>query len=215
MAFDTALLWNYVLCFVSGIGIIAFMLRGFILPWWRVKRSGGSKLLVRIRNPLQWYYAAGTVDKSWLYFTGHKRKDNPKASRMIFIGTPENWKNNDKSRLTIFGLAVYKSFGVMCIDVDDEKDCVFYLDQEQYMAVPGFNSELNDEAMSTALNKPSLSDGLFDPKMFQIITLLGIVALGIGLYMVYDQGKLIDAHLKTLYDTLKPMSDQMFQVIPK
>lgn len=209
---DYAILSNYGLCFLAGVIIIAFMLKGFFLPWWRVKRSGGNKILVQVKNILGSYYCAGRIDNGFLYYTARKRKDNPNASRMINVTNSKN-------------IAVYKSFGVSCIDVDDEKNCVFVpynysklkeIDPDMsivsYETVSGFNAELVDEAMTTALAKPSLLDGLLTNKQFQIFVLLGLVLVCIGIYMVWDQGRGIDAHLKLIYDQTTPIYNKMFNL---
>ena len=191
MAFNMNLMFNYALCFVFGLGVLAWLLKGFLIEWWRVKRSGGSKILVVVKNPLQQYFKVGNVDNGFLHYTARKRKDNKDPSRMICIS------NKTDDGRTIYDRAIYKSWGVFCIDVDDLKNCVMYRDEEQYKAVDGYNAELMDESLKTALRKPSEEDG-WTTKDFIIVG--GLLLLLFCAYLIYTQGKTIDAHLKLIYD---------------
>lgn len=192
--FNYNLLLTYGICFVAGLAVVAFMLKGFFLEWWRVKRSGGSKVLVNIKNPLQNYYKVGSIDNGFLHYTARKRKDNKDPSRMICITN----KTNDG--MTVYDKAIYKSFGVFCIDVDDVKNCVMYRDEEDYKSVSGYNAELMDEALKTALRKPSEEDGWTQK---DIIIVVGLAIVLIGIYVLYDQGKTLDLHNKLIYDRLE------------
>lgn len=191
MAFDWNLLFIYGLLFCSGFVVVAWLLKGFFIEWWRVKRSGGSKVLVNVKNPLQNYFKVGNIDNGFLHYTARSRKDNKDPGRMICI------TNKTSDGYSVYDKSIYKSFGVFCIDVDDLKGCILYRDDEQYKAVQGYNAELMDEALKTALAKPSEEDG-WTTKDFILIGGIGLVI--IGLYIVYSKSVTIDDHLRLVYD---------------
>jgi len=191
MAFDTNLLMIYAMCFLFGIGVIAWLQKGFLLEWWRVKRSQGKKLLVRVHNPMGIYYKVGQVDNGHLQFVARKRRDNKDPGRMICV------TNKTPDGRTVYDAGIYRDIGVLTIDVDDLKNCVLYRDEENYKAVQGYNAELMDESLKTALRKPSEEDG-WTTKDYVIV---GGIALGLLVgYLIWNQGKTIDAHLKLIYD---------------
>ena len=201
---DYNLLMNYLLCFVAGIGIFFFFMRDFFQAWFQVKCSGGRKVLVKIRNPTQVYFRAGRIDTGMLRFNARKRPDNPNPGRSIAL--PK--KYND---------VVYKAWGVMVVEVDDVKNCILYWDGESYEAVSGFNAELHDEIVRTALAKPSLLDGFFSNKMFQLIVIGSLLILGVLVYMQSKQLGTLDSHIKLVYDDVHPIYEYIFNgtAIPK
>lgn len=214
MAFDYNLLLLYVVLFLSGFVITNVMTKGFILTWWRVKRSNGKKIMVRVWNTSDFYYKDGQIDNGFVHYTARKRKDNPSPSRMIctIITDPISGKDIDITKK-----AIYHSIGVTWIDVDDVKNCILYLDNDSYLACPGFNAELTDEALNTALAKPADVNALFTEKVFQIIVIIGFIVLIIGLILVYKKIESHDANLKMVYDMVQPIYDTMFNntVVPK
>jgi hypothetical protein len=200
------LLLLYAALFLSGFIIANFMTKGFLLTWWRVKRSNGKKIMVRVWNAADFYYKDGQMDNGFVHYTARKRKDNPTPSRMIcHVITDDNGKQVDISKK-----AVYHSLGINWIDVDDIKNCILYLDENSYMACPGFNAELNDEALNTALAKPSDVNALFTEKVFQIIVCIGFIIMIVGFYLVISKIKAHDANLKMVYDMVQPMYNTMF-----
>lgn len=200
---STQLIINYVAIFLCGIGILFMLLKSFLPAWLEVRRSAGSKILVHIANPLMDYYKAGRVDNGFLYFQARKRKDNPQANRMLYVGNIRNFS--------------YKAFGVNVIDVDDIKNCVWNRYGEattndqgassNYSAVTTNNAEAYDEAQYTALHKPNTKKAMFDEYTWQMISLSAFVIILVGLFFVYRQFAVVDGHVKLVYDTLIPIRD--------
>jgi hypothetical protein len=160
------LLTNYIICFVLPIAIFFIFLRNFLPAWISVKRSMGTKLLVKINNPVQDYFASGTIDNGFLYYKARKRRDNPDPNRFIFIGKEVQGKT-------------YNAYGVKVIEVDDLKNCIMIRNNASYESVTGYNAEAYDEAQRTALLKPSQEDGFISNKLFQIFVLLGLLLVAI------------------------------------
>lgn len=196
--FNYQLLMLYLGLFLSGIIMINVMMQGFILQWWKVKKSKGKLMLIKVRHSVTNYWKAGSIEKGFIQYTARKRRDNPDPKRMISVSDE------------ILKLAVHRDWGVSWIEVDDEKECVFYLDNNSYKSVTGANTEKVDSIIQTALNKPSKFDGLLDPRTFQIVVLLAFVILIIGMYLTFKTVGQVDDHVKLVYDTVQPMHDLMF-----
>ena len=200
MALNYTLLVNYIICFGFGLMFFLFFLRNFLINWMKVKIPffKTADILVVVKNPVQDYFCVGSYNNGVLQYVARPRPDNKKPSRMINISQKA------------YNLAVHRSWGVPCVEVDDIKNCVLLwrggsedLDNVQsYSAVPGFNAENMDEIVKTALAKPSMEEGVVSGKVFQLIVLGGIILLGVGLYMVYRNISLVDTHVKLVYDTL-------------
>jgi hypothetical protein len=203
---STQLIINYVLIFLCGLGILFMLLKSFLPAWLSVKRSGGNKILVHIANPLMDYFKAGRIDNGFLYFQARKRKDNPQANRMLYVGDIRNFS--------------YKAYGVNVIDVDDIKNCVWnrYGNasinsdgvSSNYNSVTTNNAEAYDEAQYTALHKPSTKKALFDEYTWQMISLVAYILLAIGLILVVREVRGVDAHVKVVYDNLLPINNYLF-----
>ena len=190
---DYQLLINYVLAFGVGFFICLFIAKQFLVSLIKVKLfSSKYNCLVEVEHPVANYYKPGKIDNGFLYFMANKRPDNPKPNRIINV--PQ-----DLNQVT------FKSFGTVCIRVDDVKNSILYKDGEQYRSIPGYNAEAVDELVVTALNKPSLEDGLFSPKMFQIIVIIAFVAVFIGIYILYKGHSSLDDHIKMVYDVSYPL----------
>lgn len=190
---DYQILVNYGVFIILGFMLCLFIAKKFLFALIKLKLFNNKyNVLVEVDHPVSNYYKAGKIDNGFLYFMANKRPDNPKPNRIINV--PQ-----DLDKVT------FKSFGVVCIRVDDVKNCILYKDGSSYKSVPGYNAEAVDELVNTALNKPSLEDGLFSPKMFQLVVLLLFFGVGVGIYMLYKGHSNLDMHIKMVYDTVQPI----------
>lgn len=188
---------NLVIMFFMGFMVWFFFLRNFLLSWIKVKMPMTKyNVLIEVQHAVQNYYAPGVIQKSMLYYTGKKTPDNPTPNRIVDLTEVE--------KKVGIGAIVTRSLGVLIIRVDDAKNCILYKDEESYKSIDGYNAEAIDELVYTALHKPSLEEGLMKPKIFQIVMVIGILILGVGLFMVYSSinksTALLDGHLKMIYD---------------
>ena len=186
--FNYNLLMIYFMLFISGFIVLNFLMGGFVIQWWKVKKSRGKLMLIKVRNSIANYWRTASYDNGSVSYTGRSRKDNPNPNRLITV-------TDDELRQ-----AVNRDWGINWIEVDDDKGCLFVRDDVSYKAVEGFNPEKMDELVQTALAKPSKQDGLFDTRTFQIIVLIGFVAvLGLSYWSIKNIG-MVDDHLKLIYD---------------
>lgn len=184
-----------------GAGIIIYRFRNFMLAWWTVKQSGGSKLLVEVENPIQDYFAAGTFDNGYLRYKARSRADNPTPNRMISVED--------------INAVVYSKFGVKCIRVDDAKNIVRPRRSDKDSSIPGYNAEKMDEAMQTALFKPNPNaKGLFDTKTWQMIVLIAFAIVIIIGILNFSTTRSVDAHLQLVYNTVQNITAAMPRVGP-
>lgn len=197
--FNYVLLLNYIIVFLFGFMILVVFLRNFIISWLKVKLPffKSADILVRVKNPVQDYFCVGNYNNGMLYYSPKARPDNSKPSRMISVSQ------------RIYSKAVYRSYGVPCIDVDDVKNCVLVWtgddvdkDTQSYSVIIGYNAEAMDETVKTALAKPSLEEGVISSKVFQYIMIGGFLLLGVAIFMVYREVKVIDPHVRLVYDLL-------------
>lgn len=180
MAMSPALLQMWLMILAAVLLVLVWFLRSFIFAWLDVRRAQGSKFLIRVRNPTSDYFRAGTADARHLYFIAKKRRDNKDPNRMI----PLRSNSPDEPR---FEDAIYRSFGVSCIDVDDEKNCIIHYRNAQYHSVASTNVESFDEAVKTAGMKPSLEDqGLLTNNMMQWVTIIGFIIIILGGVYLYS-----------------------------
>ena len=173
--------------FLIGFMTWIFLLKNFAVSWLKVRMSGGKKILIKVVSPIGDYFVAGEYHKSHLEFKPRKRRDNKDPHRLIYV---ESIKD-----------AIYSSFGVKCIDVDDNKDSVYYRYNDSYKSVTGTNTEYIDELVKTALAKPSEEGiGFFNAKTWQAIVLISIVLLGVLAFMVYKNTKEINEKMFLLHE---------------
>jgi hypothetical protein len=100
---------------------------------------------------------------------------------------------------------VYSQWGIKCIDIDDMKNCIMVRKNASYDSVTGFNAEAVDEAVKTALMKPSLKGGLFDEKTWQIISLCCFAAIVIGCVVIYQRVGQVDTHVVATFNNLNQL----------
>lgn len=157
---------SYFMVFILTILAINWILNGLFKPYMRVRGSRGKLILVKVKNMVNDYYVTGKVDERVLYF-----KDKKKESRMIVL--PSNGATG-----------IYRSMGVSCIDIDDEKNAIIIYNNE---LVTGYDavkfSDLNDRC----LMKPSLVDNkILIIVVLLVLVLIGEIILGVFLYKNYQ-----------------------------
>lgn len=193
--FNYNLLIIYVMLFVSGIFIVNLLMGGFILEWWKVKKSRGKLMLIKVYNSIASYWRTASFDAGSISYTGRSRRDNPSPKRLITVSDD------------VLRRAVHRDWGVSWVEVDDDKNFLIVRDEDSYRATVGFNAEKMDELVQTALAKPSKQDGLFDTRTFQMLVLVGLVAcLGLTYWCMSEVGK-VDDHLRLSYDLLVSLSN--------
>ena len=199
MAFNYTMLANYLLCVLFGFLILFIPQRSYLSSWIKVKLGFfKGDVQVRVKNPVNDFFTAGIYSNGNLYYTAKPRRDNKDPKRILNVP------------LDIYNKAVYRSNGVPCIDVDDVKNCILFWNGEHYDAVEGFNSEAMDKTIETALSQPDPNgNGLMNPKMFQILVILGIIVIGVFSYFILKNVKLVDSHVRLVYDTVLPVVNSM------
>lgn len=173
--------------------LILYWLKAFIFPWLKVRASGGSKILVRVRNDLHNYYSVGSLDSTFLYFKARKRPDIKSPKKQLPIIPQGGTK-------PMLRECIYRDWGVNVVEVDDIKECFIKYKNGDYELLPTGNSEIYDLAMQKAMNLPPKGqNGIMDNRMFQIVMVCGIALACIGLIYVISVNSnlmkgLIDVH---------------------
>ena len=188
----------YFLGFLMGLMLFFVPQRNYLVSWLKVKLPFfKGDVQVRVKNPVNDYFAVATYSKGLLTYTAKKTKDNPKPVRHLTIEMKE------------YNRAVYHSNNVPCIDVDDVKNCILIWNGESYESVEGFNVEQVDKIMETIASEPDPNASGIDNKTFQYMVLGGIIILGIADYMIIKGLNTNDAHIKMVYDLVQPMFTNM------
>ena len=165
---------GYAFCMVLGIAGVAFMMRGFMGPWIKVKASRGKKVLVRVMSVTGDYYKPGTIDEATLRF-----KDRRKENRLIGKVKLED---------------TYDSMGVKCIDIDDEKNTT--VDRKLMKMVNGFDSKHYDSLYERILLRPGQTNTILIAIL--ILVIIALFAAIINGYIGFQTYKLVSqilAHL--------------------
>ena len=127
-----------------------FFLGGLLRPFLEVKRSRGSKILIRARHPVQDYFRAGRIEEGFL----------------IFIDREKNTR-----RIAMKPGIVSRAASIYWVEIDDEKNCFFK--RETAEAVATYDPVKVDNLIVRALMRP----GIFGDQMVKIIIILIVVAL--------------------------------------
>lgn len=162
-----AIVFSYLAVFVLCFLVVAFLLRGFFIPYLRVKGSRGKDILVKVKEPLGNYYRVGKVNESMLLY-----KDRAK---------------NEK-RISLDSKGIYRSIGVTCVDVDPLTNAVVD-QQELWTGVPGFDADRFNSLYLRALYRPSILDQKTQA-MLIIIIIIGVLML-VSLFMSYQNFRAI------------------------
>lgn len=169
-------------------GIINWLSRGFFTKWLSVRLSQGKKYLVRVWTLNGMYYRAGKVDGAILIY-----KDRTKNKRALMIT----------------GDSVYRSYGVDCIEVDEEKNAVRVVTRKGieelakqepikvsggFASIEGFDAVQFDNLLVRAVQLARL----MDPKIkiiLILVLLVGLLALA-GVYFSYQANDNVKALLE-------------------
>lgn len=148
---------GYTIVFMLGIGIIVYFQNKFFFPWMRVRASRGKKTLVRVLTMSDDYFRVGQIDEGVLVFTD---------------------RTKEKRRVTVPPSALYRSLGVNCIDLDDDRNTVF--DRKEWRVVNGFDGKKYDAIYERILMRPGKKDMLMI-----VVLIIVIVICAASLYNAY------------------------------
>lgn len=131
--------------------VIAWFQAGFFWKFVRVKGSRGALILIKVRTVNRDYFRAGKIADGFLIYKGLT-----KEVKRIKLDEEKD--------------PTYSAYGVRCIDVDDEKNCVFLRDGK---GVSLHDAAKVDSLLTRALMRPTLGDN----KMVILIILVCVIAL--------------------------------------
>lgn len=170
MAFISELLMivaSYLGVFILTVIAINWLLGGLFAPYVKVRGSRGKLVLVKVKNMVSDYFRTGTVEERFLVF-----KDRKKEVRRIVLPAQK--------------MSIYRSLGVSCIDIDDEKNAVVIYDNT---LVIGFDAVKFNDLYTRALFKPSLVDNkMMILIILGVVNFIGICVLGL---LIYQDHKLL------------------------
>lgn len=141
--------------------IVGFLLRGYFVPFLRVKMSFGKNILVRVRQIHTDIFRVGKVEEGMIIFD----------------------KVDGKARIKIPKGSFYFSWGIKCIDIDDDTNAVIMPDMK---GVEGFDAVKFDELIKRSIYRASASDRnekIIMGMCFLIIALVIVVG-----FLVYKNG---------------------------
>lgn len=166
---------SYVGVFILTIVAINWLLGGLFKPYTRVRGSRGKLVLVKVKNIVADYFVTGHVEERMLVF-----KDRKKEIRRITLPI-------DRS-------GIYRSIGVSCVDVDDEKNAIITYSNA---LVTGFDAVKFNDLYTRALYKPTLIDNK---------TIIIVVLLVVAIFLIVGVGFMVNKNagmLKVLTEVTK------------
>lgn len=165
-------LWQmgaYIFVFITSFFLFNKLMGGLLMNWLKVRSNQQKKILTKVRTLIVDYYVAGLVLDGMLVY-----KDKVGAEK----------------RLSLSKGSVYRSIGVNCVDVDEEKNCVVVHDFEK---VSGFDAEKHNSLYLRALYKPTLNDQKLLIVILVVGVLLAMIMFG-SIYLNYtSQGEVMTA----------------------
>lgn len=179
MAGLTSILIGYVLAIGFGFGIVGFLQAGYLIPFMNVKMSRGKKVLIRLRKEPQDIFRVGDISEGFLIF-----KDGKLGERRISLSKLKGRQFK------------YRSMGVNIVEVDDEKNAILTPNLD---GVDGFDAVKYNNYIIRALTRPNLDDKR-EKIMFvlAIVTVIGIIGLGVLLFAMMGQVETIAAQTQNL-----------------
>ena len=150
------------------VGILAFLLGGFLRPFMEVKRSRGGKILIRVRTTVADYFRAGRIEEGFLIF-----KDRQKNIR----------------RIPMVPGVVSRAATVFWVEVDDEKNCCFKRDSAD--AVSTYDPVKVDNLLVRAMMRPAAMDALL--KIVLLLLIVAIVGVLVVAFLTYKNGTALQA----------------------
>lgn len=168
--------------------IINRAMSGFIMTWFKVRQNRDFRLLVKVSTSIGNYFRVGDVSEGWVIYQ------------------PAGKKKDEKKRISLSQGCVYRAYNVLCVDVDDEKNCVFTKDMK---AVAGYDAEKNNSLHLRALYKPMLMDD--KTKIILLILIVVLLAVIISIYLGYTGNQKILAGI----EALKTVAQTTSSIVPK
>lgn len=152
---------NNLIVLLMGVIVLAFLMRGFIVPYLRVKASMGKKVLVKITQMNTDIFRVGDIIEKELVY---KYKSNDSI--------------NGIKRLTISDTSVfYRMMGVSCVDVDAVKNAI--VSRPDFKTVPGFDAVRQENLLVRALTKPTILES--QEKIIMLLVIVCVVVVVISL----------------------------------
>ena len=140
--------------------VIAYFQSGFFFNWLRARAGRGKYLLIKIRGKMRDHFTIGEVKGGFLVY-----------------GPKEN-----KKRSLLPGACIYRSWGIACIDLDEETNNICTVD---YNAVQGFDAEKYESLYIRALYTPVLTTDEKD-KILYALVIIGVVVGIVGCIIGYS-----------------------------
>lgn len=139
--------------------IIAYFQSGFFGKWLKARTGRGKFVLIKLRSKLRDHFTYGEIKGEYLIYG---KKDN---TRRLLI--PEG--------------AIYRAWGVACVDLDEASNSVCKVD---YKPVEGFDAEKFEGLYIRALYRPSLEES--KDKIIFVLVIIAIVVGVIGAFMTWN-----------------------------
>lgn len=161
---------SYLLIIIIGLLLMNFLTNGFITTFIRIKASRGKKIGVKVRAFGTHYFRVGEIDESSLRYKARKTMGENRKDKIKIINLP---KNVDPT---------YKFLNITWVDVDENKNCVFYFQADKYESVVGFDAVRMQDMIVRAAKKPNTTDWEKDIKFLKLMS--GLIILGIVIVIV-------------------------------
>lgn len=178
----------YLFIIVAILFLINRAMGGFLFTWFKVRQKRDLKLLVKVNTHIGNYFRAGDVDEGWIVYR------------------PLGKKKDEMKRINLSSGCVYRAYNVLCVDVDDEKNCVFKRDLS---AVSGYDAEKNNSLHLRALYKPSIMDD--KTKIILVILIVVVIGIIISVLLSYTTDQKILAGI----EALKTVGQTTSSIIPR
>lgn len=147
--------WNimvyYIIAMAIPVLILAGVMKGFLLPFLKVRLSFGKLIFVRLRAKNRDYFKAGWIEGGQLYY--HNKKEGKKIKEKLTL--PE-------------GHCTYRFLNVDAIDVDEETAAIL---MPSFAVEQGYNPIKIDNYLERIIKAPKEGD-----KLIITILILAIIA---------------------------------------
>jgi len=163
---------GYVTLFFIGFILANILSKGFMFKYFRVWASRGSKLLVKIHNPMDHYYKIGWIEEGFLRFHDKTTK--------AAMNKDKSKKNAKRIALPDDHNPVYRCLGVAMIEVSEEKNVLILPDMK---AVTGFDANKFNNIITRALSEPRNQK---DKTLMMITLILAGAAVLIGIVTIVN-----------------------------
>lgn len=140
---------------------INWILGGLFGPFFKVKRSRGRMIMVRVHHPVQDFFRAGYVEEGWLIYKDREGKNR---------------------RIKMVDGVVSRAATVYWCEVDDEKNCFFM--RADAKPVSTYDANKTDSLLTRAMYKPALTDDRF-VKFILVIVIIGLLVSIVAAFFSY------------------------------